>query len=46
MSADGIRFEFRLNDRFVCVNWDMEEFMAKRDKVVQQDLLRYQMRTG
>jgi len=41
--ANKIGAGFRLNDRFVSVNWDMEEFVAKKDQVVKDDLLRYRL---
>ncbi|EXJ85219.1 alcohol dehydrogenase [Capronia epimyces CBS 606.96] len=34
-----------LNDRFLRVNWDVDELLTKKDQVLENDLLRYQMRT-
>ncbi|EXJ85897.1 hypothetical protein A1O1_06266 [Capronia coronata CBS 617.96] len=34
-----------LNDRFISVAWDADEFLAKKEMVLKHDLLRYQLRT-
>ncbi|KAL2409285.1 Short chain dehydrogenase citE [Exophiala dermatitidis] len=33
-----------LNDRYFDVTWDVDEFLAKKDDIVQKDLLRYHFR--
>ena len=32
-----------LGGRYVSVNWDMEELMAKKDDIVTRDLLKFRM---
>jgi hypothetical protein len=32
-----------LAGRYVSVNWDMEEFMCKKDEIVEKDLLKVRM---
>lgn len=32
-----------LNGRFVCVNWDVAQLEAKKDEIVERDLLKFRL---
>ena len=49
MGADAICYltgERRdwLAGRYVSTNWDMAEFMSKKDEIIEKDLLKFKMR--
>lgn len=35
---------YRLADRYISVNWDVDELQAKKDAIVQGELLKVRMR--
>ena len=37
-------YDDRLADRYISVNWDVEELLAKKDEIVERDLLKVGMR--
>lgn len=35
---------YRLADRYISVNWDVDELLSKKDEVVKNDLLKVRLR--
>ncbi len=38
--------EARLADRYISVNWDVGELLAKKEEILQKDLLKIRLRVG
>jgi hypothetical protein len=36
----------RLADRYISVNWDVSELLAKKEEILQKDLLKIRLRVG